>query len=76
MGIWGSIMNTYFKYLEKGTDAMKAGAPLLGPRGKATRKDGPAWRGGSWAPTLAPEATLHYPKLSSFISDYFMKRIS
>ncbi len=70
-GIWGSVMNAYFKYLELGTTAMR-GATFSSKRLKQDSK-GPSWRGGSWAPTLVPQAKIFYKGLTYRIEAAFMR---
>ena len=78
-GFWGSVQVYYFKYLELGTSAMRSKAAVRYANGffqshrERQAKKGPPWRGGSWAPTLVPEAKINYPKLGRFIRTFYQR---
>lgn len=71
VGIWGSVMVNYFKYLELGTELTRgrtsifqrvAGSKTAVKKPKNNAAALP-WNGGSWGPTLVPAAKKIYPKL-------------
>lgn len=75
-GAWGSRMISYFKYLELGTIFTRGRTSIAqrlkgGPTKKPQNAGALPWNGGSYAPTLRPQATKHYPKLAEFIRKAF-----
>ncbi len=72
-GIWGSVMNSYFKYLELGTRFTRGIAFTSKGKRLAQDSEGPSWRGGSWAPTLVPQAKIFYKGLTYKIEAAFMR---
>ncbi len=71
VGIWGSTLVNYFKYLELGTFMTRGRTSILtrlrGNTGGAANKGANPWKGGSYGPTLIPAAKKLYPTLASHI---------
>lgn len=75
VGIWGSVMVNYFKYLELGTELTRGRTSIMQRIGGAStttkrpKKNSAAlpWKGGSFAPTLIPAAKKIYPTLLEHI---------
>lgn len=81
VGIWGSVMNSYFKFLELGTNLTRTRTSIVqrtqimatGIFKRARNAGAPPWKGGSWAPTLVPEAKKFYKGLTYQIEAAFMR---
>lgn len=75
VGLWGSALVDYFKYLEFGTkltttrvsirQQLRQGTGAMSL--KTSAADKLPWKGGSWGPTLQPAAAKVYPLLGEMI---------
>lgn len=65
-GLWGSLQVAYFKWLELGTQAMRAKRRRAGQASESA-----PWKGGSFAPTLRPVALRVYPLLGRLVNQAY-----